>query len=178
MRGRTGTILRPSPCILRLRPVGLALRVLSQRKRVNPLECAYRRRFSLQPNSGGSRMVRGVAEADDDLVGGALSGSERAFQELVRRYERPVFSVILRVIRDPSRAEELAQDTFVKAFLRLETYQPERKFSTWLLTIAHHVAIDEVRRGSLRTSSLEDAAAEYLSKETDGNNPYDVTEQK
>jgi RNA polymerase sigma-70 factor (ECF subfamily) len=123
-------------------------------------------------------MVRRVAEADDDLVGGALSGSERAFQELVRRYERPVFSVILRVIRDPSRAEELAQDTFVKAFLRLETYQPGRKFSTWLLTIAHHVAIDEVRRGSLRTSSLEDAAAEYLSKETDGNNPYDVTEQK
>src|ERR1051326_7067261 len=102
-------------------------------------------------------MVRGVAESDEEVVGGALSGSERAFQELVRRYERPVFSVILRVIRDPSRAEELAQDSFVKAFLRLDTYQPERKFSTWLLTIAHHVAIDEVRRGSLRTSPLEEA---------------------
>src|ERR1043166_7482351 len=99
-------------------------------------------------------MVRGVAETDVDLVNGALGGSEPAFQELVRRYERPVFSVILRVIRDPSRAEELAQDTFVKAFLRLETYRSDRKFSTWLLAIAHHVAIDEVRKGSIRTASL------------------------
>jgi RNA polymerase sigma-70 factor (ECF subfamily) len=119
-----------------------------------------------------------VAEADADLVSGALSGSERAFQEIVRRYERPVFSVILRVIRDPSRAEELAQDTFVKAFLRLETYQPERKFSTWLLTIAHHTAIDEVRRGTPRTSPLEEVSTEYLSKECDADNPYDVTERK
>jgi RNA polymerase sigma-70 factor (ECF subfamily) len=123
-------------------------------------------------------MVRGVAEADADLVSGALSGSERAFQQLVRRYERPVFSVILRVIRDPSRAEELAQDTFVKAFLRLETYRPERKFSTWLLAIAHHVAIDEVRRGGLRTAPLEEVSGEYLSKECDGDNPYDVTERR
>jgi RNA polymerase sigma-70 factor, ECF subfamily len=123
-------------------------------------------------------MVRGVTEADADLVGSALSGSERAFQEIVRRYERPVFSVILRVIRDPSRAEELAQDSFVKAFLRLDTYQPERKFSTWLLAIAHHVAIDEVRRGSLRTSPLEEAFTEDLSKKYEGANPYDVTERK
>ena len=122
-------------------------------------------------------MVRRVREADADLVGSALSGSERAFQEIVRRYQRPVFSVILRVIRDPSRAEELAQDSFVKAFLRLDTYQPERKFSTWLLTIAHHVAIDEVRRGSLRTSPLEEASTEDLSKKYEGDNPYDITER-
>src|SRR5438552_8997091 len=113
-------------------------------------------------------MVRGVAETDVDLVNGALGGSERAFKELVQRYERPVFSVILRVVRDPSRAEELAQDTFVKAFRRLETYRPESKFSTWLLAIAHHVAIDEVRRGSLRTTPLEEAPTEYLSKKCDG----------
>src|SRR2546426_8551071 len=91
-------------------------------------------------------MVKGVTETDVDLVNGALAGSERAFRELVQRYERPVFSVILRVVRDPSRAEELAQDTFVKAFLKLDTYAPERKFSSWLLAIAHHAAIDEVRR--------------------------------
>src|SRR6266700_1910898 len=54
-------------------------------------------------------MVKGVTETDVDLVNGALAGSERAFRELVQRYERPVFSVILRVVRDPSRAEELAQ---------------------------------------------------------------------
>jgi RNA polymerase sigma-70 factor (ECF subfamily) len=132
----------------------------------------------LQPNHYGSRMVTGVTEADADLVSSALSGSERAFQQLVRRYERPVFSVILRVVRDPSRAEELAQDAFVKAFRRLGTYRPECRFSTWLLAIAHHVAIDEVRKGSLRTTPLEEAPTEYLSKKCDGDNPYDVTERK
>src|SRR5207245_11017232 len=95
-------------------------------------------------------MVKGVAETDVDLVNGALAGSERAFRELVERYERPVFSVILRVVRDPSRAEELAQDTFVKAFLKLETYAPERKYSSWLLAIDHHAAIETRRRGHVR----------------------------
>ncbi|PYS03158.1 MAG: hypothetical protein DMG16_06910 [Acidobacteria bacterium] len=134
--------------------------------------------ISLQPNRESSRMVRGVAETDADLVNGALAGSERAFQELVRRYERPVFSVILRVIRDPSRAEELAQDTFVKAFLKLETYVPERKFSNWLLAIAHHAAIDEVRRGSVRTTPLEEAPQDCLAQKRGDETPYRVTERR
>ncbi len=123
-------------------------------------------------------MVRGVAETDVDLVNGALGGSERAFKELVQRYERPVFSVILRVIRDPSRAEELAQDTFVKAFLKLDTYAPERKFSSWLLAIAHHAAIDEVRRANLRTTPLEEAPQDCLAERCDQDSPYRVTERR
>ena len=59
--------------------------------------------------------------------------------------------------RDPGRAEELAQDTFVKAFRALHTYDTQRKFSAWLLTIAHHVAIDELRKCSLDTEPLEQA---------------------
>src|SRR2546426_9542252 len=123
-------------------------------------------------------MVKGVTETDVDLVNGALAGSERAFQELVRRYERPVFSVILRVIRDPSRAEELAQDTFVKAFLKLETYAPERKFSSWLLAIAHHAAIDEVRRGSVRATPLEEAPPGWLAQPRDEDTPYRVSPRR
>src|SRR3989454_7473971 len=123
-------------------------------------------------------MVKGVTETDVDLVNGALAGSERAFQELVRRYERPVFSVMLRVIRDPSRAEELAQDTFVKAFLKLETYVPERKFSNWLLAIAHHAAIDEVRRGGVRATPLEEAPPDRLAQKRGGETPYRVTEPR
>src|SRR5438093_13097245 len=123
-------------------------------------------------------MVKGVTETDVDLVNGALAGSERAFRELVQRYERPVFSVILRVVRDPSRAEELAQDTFVKAFLKLETYAPERKFSSWLLAIAHHAAIDEVRRGSIRTTTLEEAPQECLAQRRDGDKPQRFTERQ
>src|SRR5437773_11086656 len=122
-------------------------------------------------------MVKGVTETDVDLVNGALAGSERAFRELVQRYERPVFSVILRVVRDPSRAEELAQDTFVKAFLKLDTYAPERKFSSWLLAIAHHAAIDEVRRANLRTTPLEEAPEDCLAERCDQDFPYRVTER-
>src|SRR3989441_9156016 len=120
-------------------------------------------------------MVKGVTETDVDLVNGALAGSERAFRELVQRYERSVFSVILRVVRDPSRAEELAQDTFVKAFLKLDTYAPERKFSSWLLAIAHHAAIDEVRRANVRTTPPEEGPQGCLARESDQDSPYPAT---
>ncbi len=61
------------------------------------------------------------------------------------------------MVRDAGRAEELAQDTFVKAFRALHTYDAQRKFSAWLLTIAHHVAIDELRKGTLVTEPFEAA---------------------
>jgi RNA polymerase sigma-70 factor, ECF subfamily len=96
-----------------------------------------------------------MAATDADLVRGSLDGSERAFREIVSRYERPVRGLITRMIGDPSRAEELAQDTFVKAFQHLDSYDPERKFSTWLLAIAHHAAIDELRRGHLHAEPLD-----------------------
>jgi RNA polymerase sigma-70 factor (ECF subfamily) len=97
-----------------------------------------------------------VAATDAELVRGALAGSEPAFREIVLRYQRPVFGVIVRVVRDHARAEELAQDTFVKAFRALDTYDKKRRFAAWLLTIAHHVAIDEVRKAQHDTVSLDD----------------------
>ncbi len=93
--------------------------------------------------------------SDVELVRGALDGVESAFRDIVQRYQRPVYGLIVRMVRDPARAEELAQDTFVKAFRALHTYDVQRKFSAWLLTIAHHVAIDELRKGSLVTEPLE-----------------------
>ena len=97
-----------------------------------------------------------MAITDAELVRDALRGSERAFREIVQRYERPIYSLITRMIGNPSRAEELAQDTFVKAFQRLDSYDQERKFASWLLTIAHHVGIDELRRAHLNAESLDD----------------------
>jgi RNA polymerase sigma-70 factor, ECF subfamily len=97
-----------------------------------------------------------LAATDVELVRAALNGSEHAFRDIVLRYQRPVFGMIVRVVRDPGRAEELAQDTFVKAFRALHTYDVQRKFSAWLLTIAHHVAIDEVRKGTLGTVSFDE----------------------
>ena len=92
---------------------------------------------------------------DVELVRGALDGAESAFREIVLRYQRPIYGLIVRMVKDPARAEELAQDTFVKAFRALHTYDVQRKFSAWLLTIAHHVAIDELRKCALDTEPLE-----------------------
>ena len=97
---------------------------------------------------------------DVELVRGALDGAESAFREIVLRYQRPVYGLIVRMVRDQARAEELAQDTFVKAFRALHTYDVRRKFSAWLLTIAHHVAIDELRKGGLTTRSLDEKTQE------------------
>ena len=97
---------------------------------------------------------------DVDLVRGALDGVESAFREIVVRYQRPVYGLVARMVRDPSRAEELAQDAFVKAFRALHTYDQKRKFSAWMLTIAHHVAIDELRKGRLMTESIDDTGPE------------------
>lgn len=102
-----------------------------------------------------------VPGTDAELVREALDGSERAYRELVHRYERPVFSLITRLIGNPSRAEELAQDAFVKAFQRLDSYDPDRKFASWLLAIAHHAAVDELRRSRIEPESLDPGLTRY-----------------
>jgi RNA polymerase sigma-70 factor, ECF subfamily len=78
----------------------------------------------------------------------AQQGRESAFRELVRRYERPVFSLIYRMVRDREIAEDLAQDAFIKVLNHIDRYRPEFKFSSWLFKIANNVAIDHLRRGS------------------------------
>ena len=100
---------------------------------------------------------------DAELVQRALSGtagSQDAYAELLRRFERPVFTLILRMVRDRTLAEDLAQDAFVKAFAKLGTYDPERKLSSWLFKIAHNTAIDHLRRRDLATVSLDAPAGD------------------
>jgi RNA polymerase sigma-70 factor, ECF subfamily len=92
---------------------------------------------------------------DADVVALAKEGRDAAFRELVRRYERPVFSLVYRVVRDRDTAEDLAQDTFVKVLNHIDRYRPEFKFSSWLFKIANNVAIDHLRRRTLDTVSLE-----------------------
>ncbi len=105
---------------------------------------------------GGDRRADGAGEApDSELVERALAGSERAFYDLVKRYERPIFSLIVRMVHDASIAEDIAQETFLKAFRRLDTYDPTRKFSSWLFKIGHNATLDHLRRPSLDTRPLE-----------------------
>ncbi len=92
---------------------------------------------------------------DADVVVLAQKGREPAFRELIRRYERPVFSLIYRMVRDSTAAEDLAQDAFVKVLNHLDKYRPEFKFSSWLFKIANNVAIDHLRRRQLDTISMD-----------------------
>jgi RNA polymerase sigma-70 factor, ECF subfamily len=88
-------------------------------------------------------------------VAAALAGGQDAYYELVQRYQRPLYALIARMVRDMSLAEDLAQEVFVKAFRSLASYDPSRKFSSWLFKIAHNTAIDQLRRKSLDTEPLE-----------------------
>jgi RNA polymerase sigma-70 factor (ECF subfamily) len=93
--------------------------------------------------------------SDQEVVLRARAGSERAYRELVRRYERPIFSLIYRMVRDRELAEDLAQETFVKALNALDSYRPEYKFSSWIFKISNNAAIDHLRRRELDTLSLD-----------------------
>jgi len=92
---------------------------------------------------------------DIDLVRGALAGSQDAYRDLVLRYQRPVLSLIRRMVRQSSQAEDLAQEVFLKAFRALASFDQSRKFSSWLFKIAHNAAIDQLRRRQLDTVPLE-----------------------
>ena len=91
---------------------------------------------------------------DADVVALAQRGREDAFRELVRRYERPVFSLIFRMVRDSAAAEDLSQDTFIKVLNHIDKYRPEFKLSSWLFKIANNVAIDHLRKRQLDTISV------------------------
>ncbi len=92
---------------------------------------------------------------DAELVANALRGSEAACRELVKRFERPVYTLILRMVQNAATAEDLAQEVFVKAFRRLDSYDLQWKFSSWLFKIAHNTTIDHLRRGVLETVPIE-----------------------
>jgi RNA polymerase sigma-70 factor (ECF subfamily) len=93
--------------------------------------------------------------SDQDVVLRARSGQEAAYRELIRRYERPVFALLFRMVRDRELAEDLAQETFVKALNAIDSYRPEFKFSSWIFKIANNAAIDHLRRRELDTLSLD-----------------------
>jgi RNA polymerase sigma-70 factor (ECF subfamily) len=92
---------------------------------------------------------------DADVVALAQAGRESAYRELIRRYERPVFSLIFRMVRDREIAEDLSQETFIKVLNHIDRYRPEFKLSSWLFKIANNVAIDHLRKRHLRTVSID-----------------------
>ena len=115
---------------------------------------------------------------DADVVRLAQQGREPAFRELVRRYERPVFSLVYRMVRDREAAEDLAQDTFIKVLNHIDRYSPEFKFSSWLFKIANNVAIDHLRRRRLDTVSIDGAPDATSASEVEASTIQLASEQE
>jgi RNA polymerase sigma-70 factor (ECF subfamily) len=103
-----------------------------------------------------SAALSGIRELSDaELVSTAISGGEASFEELVRRYQRPIVSYVYRMLADYDLSLDVTQEVFIKVYNSLERYSCDYKFSTWLYRIAHNAAIDHLRRNSVNTQSLE-----------------------
>jgi len=99
---------------------------------------------------------RNMVDEERNWIACALQGDDDAFGQLVEAYQRPVFSLCYRMLGSPTESEDAAQETFIRAYTRLSSYDANRKFSSWLLAIASHYCIDQLRRRRFRLVSWDD----------------------
>lgn len=118
--------------------------------------------------------------ADRELVATAAQGLEGGFEELVRRYQRPISAYVYRMVGDYDCALDLTQEIFIKIYASLSRYRPEFKFSTWIYKIAHNAAIDHLRRNAGRERSLgngTESEPQQLTIESKGLSPEQQSER-
>lgn len=118
-----------------------------------------------------------TAHTDADLVRECLAGNQRAFETLVRKYEKPVYNVALRILKDPDDAMDIAQNVFVKAYEKLGSFDEKREFFSWIYRIAINESINASKRArrqdeyesgvtaSLPARQADEREAEMLSEE-------------
>ncbi|CAN5523117.1 sigma-70 family RNA polymerase sigma factor [soil metagenome] len=92
---------------------------------------------------------------DGELIVTAISGREDSFEELVRRYQRPITNYVYRMLNNYDASLDVTQEVFIKVYNSLARYSSDYKFSTWLYRIAHNAAIDYMRRNSVNQQSIE-----------------------
>lgn len=108
---------------------------------------------------------------DNIYINQVLEGNTAQFAVLVDRYKDFVYTIALRICRSSEDAEEIAQDTFLKAFQQLDGFRGSSKFSTWLYTIAYRTAISKTRKKQLDTTNVDDFVSENLAP--DAHTPLD-----
>lgn len=92
---------------------------------------------------------------DGELIAVSITGETDGFEELVRRYQRPIVGYVFRMLGNYESALDVTQEVFIKVYNSLSKYSDEYKFSTWLYRIAHNAAIDHMRRNNVATQSIE-----------------------
>ena len=98
-----------------------------------------------------------AADSDEQLVRKAQADDERAFGELVHRYESKVYSLALKMLRNPEDAEDVLQDTFLRAYRGIKSFQGHSTFSTWIYRITANSALMRLRKKQLPMVSIDDA---------------------
>lgn len=122
--------------------------------------------------------------ADSELVARAVAGREDGFEELVRRYQRPIAAYVYRMVGDYDTALDLTQEVFIKVYSSLARYRSEFKFSTWIYKIAHNASVDYLRRSSTREQAItsevdgEEREMPVLSRKLSPEQEYAVEERR
>jgi RNA polymerase sigma-70 factor (ECF subfamily) len=122
-----------------------------------------------------------MAFKDDSFyIEEVLKGNTNAYAPLVEKHKAMVFTICFKIVRKAEEAEELAQDTFLKAFDNLDKFRGDAKFSTWLYRIAYNGAISMTRKRKLEVHALDDfVIRNYSEDEAQENlNGFDVEEQR
>ncbi|MHB9033251.1 MAG: sigma-70 family RNA polymerase sigma factor [Anaerolineae bacterium] len=96
------------------------------------------------------------AELEREWALSAIAGNDDAYAKLVEAYQLPVFNLAYRMLGSATEAEDAAQETFIRAYDRLRTFDTERKFSNWILSIASHYCVDRLRRRRGVVLSMEE----------------------
>jgi RNA polymerase sigma-70 factor (ECF subfamily) len=94
--------------------------------------------------------------SETDWVRRARAGDQAAFTALVEAYQTPIYNLCYRMLGEAGEAEDAAQETFLRAYSQIATYDPSRPFKTWLFSIANHHCIDRLRKRRLTWLSIED----------------------
>ncbi|MEO8648227.1 MAG: sigma-70 family RNA polymerase sigma factor [Acidobacteriota bacterium] len=125
--------------------------------------------------------IHNIKELTDvELIADSIGGREDGFEELVRRYQRPIIGYVFRMLGDYESSLDVTQEVFIKVYNSLTRYSTEYKFSTWLYRIAHNAAIDHMRRNSVTPQSIETENADgayQLQIESQAPNPEQNREQ-
>lgn len=105
--------------------------------------------------------------SDQSYIDRVKNGDSNAFAFLINRYKSMTYTLAIRIVKSHEDAEEVAMDSFLKAFQKIDSFKGESKFSTWLYTIVYREAITKVRKKRIDTAEVDDFVKDNYSEDQD-----------
>lgn len=102
--------------------------------------------FNIYVRLGVMKLINENIKEDNELIDDYLSGDGEAFEKLLQKYLKPVYNFIFRLTNDRSAVDDLAQDTFIKAWRNIKRFKRDKNFKTWIFTIAKNTAYDYLKK--------------------------------